>query len=203
MTASEDYASDTFCYQPDINVSGISTSITAGDSENVTVEVRDSRGQLITNFNGTLIFTSTDTQAEAGDELPANFTFVPETHGGDHTFTDGVTLKTAGTQSVTVSVSGETNMSGTQGNITVSHATVDHLKFASDVGSPQDVGVEFELPALLAVDLYGNHVDTGGQYSGNKTIGYTLSRYGKRAVKRDRYIYDNGHFCRRYFHYGT
>src|SRR5262249_58452174 len=65
-------------------------SSTAGNAFNVTVTALDAYGNTATGYTGTVHFTSGDSQAS----LPSNYTFV----GGDagvHTFTNGVTLKTA------------------------------------------------------------------------------------------------------------
>ena len=72
--------------------------MTAGNSFSPTITVKDAYGNVATNYTGTVHFTSTDSQAG----LPGNYTF---TSGGDdngvHTFTNGVTFKTAGSQTFT------------------------------------------------------------------------------------------------------
>ena len=75
-------------------VSGFTSPTTAGAAHNVTVTAEDAYGNVATGYTGTVHFTSSDAQAG----LPANYTFT----GGDagtHVFS--VTLKTAGTQSIT------------------------------------------------------------------------------------------------------
>ena len=61
--------------------------VTAGDTISLTVKARDAFGNIITDYNGMVNFTSTDTQAG----LPADYTFTAA-DGGVHTFT--VALKT-------------------------------------------------------------------------------------------------------------
>ena len=58
---------------------------------------KDASNATITNYSGTIHFTSSDGAAT----LPANYTFVPG-DAGAHTFTNGVVLKTAGSQTVSV-----------------------------------------------------------------------------------------------------
>ena len=68
---------------------------TAGVAQSFTVTVRDAFGNSITGYTGTVTFSSSDVQAG----LPASYTFTAA-DAGVHTFT--ATLKTAGTQSITV-----------------------------------------------------------------------------------------------------
>lgn len=94
-------------------VSGTSP-VAAGSPSSVTVTAKDSGGSTVTGYIGTIHFTSTDGAAT----LPSNYTFV----GGDngvHTFTNGVTLRTAGTQTVTATDTVTGSITGTSNNITV------------------------------------------------------------------------------------
>ena len=68
---------------------------TAGVAQTFTVTVRDTIGQIATGYTGTVFFSSSDVQAG----LPASYTFTAA-DAGVHTFT--ATLRTAGTQSITV-----------------------------------------------------------------------------------------------------
>ena len=93
-------------------VSGFTNPTTAGAAHNVTVSAQDGFGNVTTGYTGTVHFTSSD--ASAG--LPANYTFT----GGDagtHVFS--VTLKTAGTQSITATDTVTGTITGTQSGITV------------------------------------------------------------------------------------
>ena len=76
-------------------VASAPTSTTAGDSLSVTVTARGSDGAVLTDYDGTVHFASTDAQAI----LPADYQFTPADNG-TKTFT--VTLKTAGDHSITV-----------------------------------------------------------------------------------------------------
>ncbi|MCK9555386.1 Ig-like domain-containing protein [bacterium] len=172
VTLVANYASDTFTYTPIVEVSGITDPVTAGDENDAIVSIKDYLGNLVTEYVGVMRFTSTDTQAV----LPSNYQF-ELADAGDHTFS-GLILKSAGEQSVTVTDTAEAVLTDIQSDITVLHASADHLKFQSNVVSPQDVGVEFDLGHLQAVDLYGNVVNGTGStpaYNGTKTVGYVLS----------------------------
>src|SRR5260370_13435156 len=65
------------------------------------VRVLDQFNNTVTNYTGTVQFTSSDGQAL----LPGNYTFVAGDNGV-HTFSNGVTLKTAGSQTVTATDGG-------------------------------------------------------------------------------------------------
>ena len=81
---------------------------TAGTSFNVTVTAKDAYGNTATGYTGTVHFTSSDGQAV----LPANYTFVAG-DAGVHTFS--VTLKTAGSQTVTATDTVTGSITGTSG----------------------------------------------------------------------------------------
>ena len=89
------------------------TNVVTGNSSNVSVTAYDAAGHVKANYVGTIHFTSTDPLAS----LPADYTFTSG-DAGTKTFTNGVTLKTVGTQSVTATdlVTGK---SGTQSGIKV------------------------------------------------------------------------------------
>ena len=121
---------------------------TAGAAQSLTVEVEDAFGNQATGYVGTVGFTSTDPQAS----LPAEYTFTIA-DGGLHTFTDGVTLKTAGPQSVTASDTVTTSITGTSPNVTVIAAAASQIVLTglsnTIAGSPRSVTVEAE-------DQFGN-----------------------------------------------
>ena len=80
-------------------VSGLVSLATAGSAQTVTVTADDVYGNVATGHLGTVHFTSTDTNT--GTVLPADYSFTAA-DAGAHTFTNGVTLATAGSQTVTV-----------------------------------------------------------------------------------------------------
>ena len=77
-----------------LKVTGFPTTDTAGTAGNVTVTAFDPYGNVATGYTGTVSITSSDSQAV----LPSSYTFVAG-DAGVHSFS--VTLKTAGTQSIT------------------------------------------------------------------------------------------------------
>ena len=128
----------------------IGSPVTAGDAESVIVEAEDAYGNEITNYLGTIHFTSSDPQAI----VPANYTF-QMADGGEHTFSDGVTLETAGSQTVTVTSLGTPSYTGTSSTITVNPAAATTFGLTT-AGLP---GVEVPV-SVTAYDAYGN-VATG------------------------------------------
>jgi streptogramin lyase len=76
-------------------VSAPSTS-TAGTPFGITITALDAANRTVTGYTGTVHLTSSDSLAT----LPADYTFTADDNGV-HTFSNGVTLLTAGTQMVT------------------------------------------------------------------------------------------------------
>lgn len=117
----------------------------------MTVTALDASNAVVTTYSGTVHFTSSDGQASSGNGLPANYTFV----GGDsgsHTFTSGVTLKTAGTQTVTAT---DVSTSSINGHATVSVSPGAEAGFVVTAPGSATVGVSFSL-TVTAKDAFGN-----------------------------------------------
>ncbi|MGO9151709.1 S53 family peptidase, partial [Mycobacterium sp.] len=140
------------------------TAETAGTSFSLTVTAQNSSGKTDTGYTGTIQFTSSDAQAV----LPANFTFVAG-DAGTYTFTNVVTLKTAGSQSVTATDTTTSAITGTLSGITVSPAAASQFVL-SGLPSSTTVGVVAQPVTVTAEDPYGN-VATG--YAG--TVHFTSS----------------------------
>ncbi len=100
-----------------LSVSGFPNPSVAGATGSVTVTADDLYDNVATGYRGTVNFTSSDASAA----LPSNYTF-NGTSAGTHTFTNGVTLKTAGTQSITATDTVTSSITGTEGGITVTKA---------------------------------------------------------------------------------
>ncbi len=87
-------------------------SVTHGVAFSLTLTVADAYGNVVTGYLGTLHFTSSDRTAI----LPPNYTFTAG-DAGVHTFVNKTTLKTKGTQTVTVT---DTKNSGLTGGVSIS-----------------------------------------------------------------------------------
>jgi hypothetical protein len=138
------------------------TSSIAGAAFSITVTALDPYGNTATGYTGTAHFTSSDKQAV----LPANYAFTG-TDAGVHVFSNGVTLKTAGSQTVTATDTVTATITGKSLAIKVSAAAVDHLKVAAPASST--AGTAFSI-TVTAQDAYNNTVTI---YTG--TIHFTSS----------------------------
>jgi hypothetical protein len=72
------------------------SSVGAGTPFSVTVIAEDDQGNVLTNYTGTVHFSSTDPHAT----LPPDYAFTTA-DAGRHTFVNGVTLRTPGPQTIT------------------------------------------------------------------------------------------------------
>ncbi len=133
------------------SVSGFTTPTTAGATHNVTVTAKDAFGNVATGYTGTVALTSSDARAV----LPANYTFVAGDNGV-HAFS--VTLKTAGTQSITATDTVTGTITGTQGAITVNVGPTTTF-VVSGFTSPTTAGAAHNV-TVTAEDAGGN-VTTG------------------------------------------
>jgi hypothetical protein len=160
-------------------VSGYTTPTTAGVAHNVTVSAQDAAGNVTTAYTGTVQFTSSDAQAV----LPANYTFVAGDNGV-HSFS--VTLKTAGSQSISATDTVTGSITGTQSAITVNPAAASTLG-VSGFTNPTAAGAAHNV-TVSALDAFGN---VATSYRG--TVHFTST--DAQAVPPANYIFtagDNG-----------
>ena len=140
-------------------VTGIAPSISAGATSSVTVGALDAGDNVVTGYTGVIHFTSSDPTAT----LAADYTFTASDNG-THTFTEGVVLITAGLQTVTATDIAVPTLTGTQANISVIHAPVDHL-LVSAIPDPFTSGASANV-TIAAKDVFENTVtDYAGKIS--------------------------------------
>jgi hypothetical protein len=130
----------------------------------VTIIALDPYNNTATSYVGTVSFGSSDIQAG----LPAAYPFT-STDAGAHIF--GVTLKTAGTQSLTVADTATPSPAGAGTSIVVSPGPVAQLAVTGYL-NPTVAGVRHRF-AVTAEDAYGNLVPT---YRGLVTVRATDRR---------------------------
>lgn len=123
------------------------TAATAGAALDVTLSAFDAFGNVATGYRGTVQFNTDDPNPGAG--LPANYTFT-EADGGTHTFPGGVTLLTAGTQTVTVTAAG---LPTQDTQVTVSPAAASELTLSSPTATPAGTAINV---IVTAFDPFGN-----------------------------------------------
>jgi ELWxxDGT repeat protein len=129
-------------------VAGFPSPVTAGAAGSFTVTAHDPYGNRATGYTGTVHFTSRDAKAM----LPGNYTFTAA-DAGMHSFS--ATLKTAGTQSLTVTDTAKAALTGSQGSIQVNPAAASRLVLSAP--SSVKANTAFSL-TVTVVDAYGNVV---------------------------------------------
>ncbi|GEM_PF-3039648 len=141
-------------------VAGHASPVTAGTAGSVTVTARDASNNTNVAYTKIATFTSSDSQAT----LPGNYTFTVA-DGGVHTFTNGITLKTAGTQSITATDTVTSSITGTQSGITVNAGSTSAFT-VTGITDPVVAGTSVT-PIVTAKDSYSN-TTTG--YTGTVTL---------------------------------
>jgi hypothetical protein len=132
-------------------IDGPVSAVTAGDPFAVTVSVQDTFGNTVPGFAGTVHLTSSDPDAT----LPADYTFTSG-DAGSHSFPGGVTLTTAGAQSVGVTDNGD-GFDPASAAVSVSPAAPDHVA----APGPADAVAGQAAPLTFQVDdRFGNVVTT-------------------------------------------
>jgi hypothetical protein len=126
---------------------------TAGTAFSLTVTALTAAGTVDPNYRGTVTFTSTDGQAT----LPANYAFTAA-DAGVHTFTNGVVLRTAGSQMITARDTMTTTITGTA-SVMVAAAAASTLAVAG-------------FPATTVAGVAGNFTVTAKDPYGNTATGY-------------------------------
>src|SRR5262249_14700036 len=118
---------------------------TAGAAYSFTAVALTATGGLATGYTGTVHFSSSDARAA----LPADYTFTAA-DGAIHTFT--ATLKTAGTQSISVADITHPSAAGSL-SVSVAAGAVTHFVFSGPSTVTQGVGFKV---TVSAVDDFGN-----------------------------------------------
>jgi hypothetical protein len=133
-------------------LSGFPVGTAAGAAQTVTVTARDPFGNVATGYDGTAHFTSSDSQAT----LPADYAFTTGSGGDDGTHTFTVTLRTPGTQSLTVTGG---SLSFTQSGITVTPGGAATLSLTG-------------FPSATTAGVTGTFTVTARDASGDPAVGY-------------------------------
>jgi hypothetical protein len=141
----------------------VPATATAGTPFDVTVKAVDTFAQTALGYTGTVTFSATDTNPAV--VLPADYTFTAA-DAGLHEFTAGVTLVTAGSQTLTATDTTTSSITGS-GTLPITAAALDHLRLTS--AGTIAAGTPFDL-IVTAEDRYGNTVTS---YTG--TVTFTTS----------------------------
>jgi hypothetical protein len=124
-------------------------SSTAGSAFTITVTALDAQGNVDTNYTGTVHFTKTD--SGAGSALPSDYTFTGA-DAGVRMFPNGVTLVTAGTQTVTATDTVTSSITGSA-NVNVAAANATHLSVVAPAGATAGTSFNF---TVTAFDQFNN-----------------------------------------------
>ena len=154
---------------------------TAGVAIDTTVTAQDQFGNTATTYLGTVHFTKTD--ANGSSQVPANYSFVAGDNGV-HTFTGGVTLVTAGSQTVTATDTVTGTITGTSGNIAVNPAATSHFV----VTGPSLAGPGTPVSITVTTEDAFNNITTA--YTG--TVAFTLTDSGAGVAVPANYTFVSG-----------
>ncbi len=142
-------------------ITGYPSSTTAGqnfDSNNVVVRAYDGGDNILTGYTGQVYFVSTDSQAILPYTSGSKYTFVSGDNGV-HTFAGtGFTLKTAGSQTITVT---DGSVFATSNSITVNPAAAAKLVYTVGAGQSLVVGQVSTQITVQRQDQYGNPTTSG------------------------------------------
>jgi uncharacterized delta-60 repeat protein len=114
-----------------LSITGLPSSVKVGTASTFTVTALDAYGNTATSYLDKVHFSSSDSKAK----LPANYTFTAGDRGS-HTFTNGVTFQTIGTQTLTATDTATSTIKGTATVQVVKSLTVQLLVAAKpDLGA--------------------------------------------------------------------
>ena len=142
-------------------LSGGPASATAGSPFSITVTALDARGNTASNYTGTVTFTSTDRGTQT--VLPPQYTFRSGTgmDNGVHTFTNGLTLTTAGQENIGVTDAANASIIG---SFETTVKPVGPATISAPYGSGQYTAIGTQFGSTLwafVQDSYGNAVADG------------------------------------------
>ncbi len=163
---------------------GAPSSTTAGSLLSITVTAQDSGNNTAAGYTGTVHFSSSDTNVAA--ILPANYTFAAGSNG-IAVFT-GIILASAGTQTITVTDTGTSQLAGSA-TVTVSPAAASQLSViapASAFASASPLTTAFSV-TVKALDPYGN---TATGYTG--TVHFSSTDSGSGVSLPSNYTFTSG-----------
>lgn len=142
-------------------ITGLADPSVAGAAQTITVTAKDAANNTALGYLGTIHFTSNDPQAV----LPADYTFTAGDNGV-HTFTGGVTLKTAGSnKTVTATDTVTAAVTGISAPVTVNPGATTTLTVSAPASAT--INVPFNV-TVTAKDPFGN---TATGYAG--TVQFT------------------------------
>jgi pimeloyl-ACP methyl ester carboxylesterase len=173
-----------------LEVSGYPSSIYEGTSGNFSVVAKDEYGNIITDYGGTVHFTSSDNQAI----LPDDYTFL-SIDSGMHNFS--ATLYTSGYQSIIVTDTNLNSIFGTKTNIMVCQNT-SILTFTNITSStnPSILGQQVSFTATANYDTQDTRIPTGTAvfYDFDSIIGFGVLNDSGQATLTTESLSEGSHY---------
>ncbi len=155
-----------------LEVKDIKDPITAGQSSKVTVIARDNSNNVVTDYSGTITFSSDCTN----NILPGNYTFTAS-DSGTHTFFSSVIFYTTGVCSVTATDVTHSSITGSQTDIDVISGR--QLGIITASGHDGQVGDNITISSSAVTDIYGNKV------AGVTVTSYIFKPNGRAVILRE------------------
>ena len=137
------------------------STVNAGNTFYITVTAKDQYNNVVTNYTGTVRFSSSDPQAQPGDELPSDTQF---TLGDAGTKVLPAVLKTKGIQTITATDLIESSITGTSNGINVQAGSVATFLVVAPAVVNANNAFNFY---VTAKDAYNNTIDN---YTGTVTF---------------------------------
>ncbi|RKY31297.1 MAG: hypothetical protein DRP74_05220, partial [Candidatus Omnitrophota bacterium] len=153
------------------------SSVTAGTAYDLILTVKDESGAVKTDYTGTIAFTSDDENVT----LPDTYTFTADDKG-KHIFTNGLTLITKGSKSITAEDTTYSSVTVCKRLTVNSAATAEYT-----LSSPADITAGNRAAyTLTRYDQYGNLQDVGAE-----TVYLTSNSTGTVAAFKDAAVAGN------------
>jgi YVTN family beta-propeller protein len=150
-----------------LEVTGILDPLAPGQPTNVVVTAKDALGGVATTYTGTVHFTTTDPSLTV--VLPPDYTFLPA-DAGVHTFTNGVTLRTIGEQTVTATDIVTATITGAQAAITVQPGPLHHVVLTPVLMTLTSLAQQQQYTAV-GQDVFNNPVSPPAVFTWTATPG--------------------------------
>jgi PKD repeat protein len=172
-----------------LSLTGMPGTVTAGDARTVDLEVLDEFENRVTDYLGTVRFTTNDSGSQVS--LPSNHAFTSG-DSGFHTFDDGVTLVTVGSWYLRVNDISQPTVYDNIPGINVVHANADSFDIS---GIPGTIEAGQQTPFTVTVyDPYENVVT-----SYTSTVRFQTDDPGSEVVLPGNYKFQSSDEGVRYF----
>ena len=163
-------------------IENLDESTTVNRTLNFTITAYDSTGNVATDYTGKVRFSSSDDNAT----LPNDYQFEAEDQGS-HTFSLGLSFKTTGTQTLTVTDLSNTSVKGSF-NVTVSSSGTGMNNNADGTPISTSNGLTLFTPSS------GTYSSDSLTFSGEATYGMTIKIYDQSQIVASANVNANGEF---------